>query len=152
MHLTFFPLTALLTTALALPSNIPRQSTPSFGPTWSVTNFNGGCSPGGCILTLNVSYTPPSASTDEPAFAGYCLVNGDEAFFQPCTVQDGGGRTTGLLAQSLPGSGVFSVEIVHEFTTTTSHSVNVTGTATVDFETTPLPAIVTVGNLTETEG
>jgi hypothetical protein len=119
----FLHLTGFLASAIALPSTtLPRQSTPSFGPTWNVTNFDGGCSPGGCILTLNISYVPPSTSTLEPPFSGYCLVNGDDDFFQPCTVQTGEGS---LLAKSLPGTEVFSVEIIHEYVVAATHWFNV---------------------------
>lgn len=133
-------------------------------PQWSILNFDGACSPGGCVLTFHLS---SAATTSEPAISVACAINGDEIRWQPCTTlagiaAGGGGGGVGVLRKkrdededtdssiwAMPLSAVdeFAVSVQHRFSNTSltpTKYYNVTGNMTVDFEVVTLPVNLTV--------
>lgn len=128
-------------------------------PMWSVLNFDGACSPGGCLLTFNLT---SAATTSEPAVRAACNINGDELHWQPCAAlaataaaavskrdSNSSDGSDGGSVWALPLASVdsFSVSVQHRFANATLTPVkhyNVTGNMTVDFETVSLPVNLTV--------
>lgn len=118
-------------------------------PEWAVTNFDGACSPGGCILSFNMS-SPATAS--EPAISASCNVDGDELYWQQCTSTPSGPPQEGdkegaVWARSFRAVEEFKVSVQHRFANASlmpTRLYNVTGNLTVDFEEVSLPANFTV--------
>lgn len=114
-------------------------------PEWNITNFDTSCSPGGCILTFNISST---ATASEPGIDASCTINGDELSWQQCSA-----TPTGLLRDetvwAMPIDSVETVEayVQHRFVNDSlppTRHFNVTGEITVDFEVVSMPANFTV--------
>ena len=62
----------VLAATAASTASIPRRaSEPPSLADWSVTNFNHGCSPGGCIAAYNLS-APADYVAGAPGFAVFC--------------------------------------------------------------------------------
>lgn len=128
-------------------------------PKWSILNFNGACSPGGCLLTFNLS---SAATTSEPAIRAACdNINGDELYWQPCTTlagvvssssstwskDDTGRDDSSIWALPLPSVDSLAVSVQHRFSNvslTPTRYYNVTGNVTVDLEQVKLPVNLTV--------
>lgn len=140
-----------LCTRMATGSSIRQLNDPSdlshfVFPQWSITNFDGGCSPGGCILDFNMS---SAATPSGPAVAASCRVNGDRADWQAC---DGLGNTSSssssaVWAVSVPALDSFTVSVQHRYAVASPNVTrfyNVTANLTVDFETVRLPLNATV--------
>lgn len=141
--------------SLGLPSKHARQASDPGNldnfiyPEWAITNFDGACSPGGCILTFNMS-SPATAS--EPAITASCNVDGDELYWQQCTSTPSdppqADEEEGTVwARSYQATDKFKVSIQHRFANaslTPTRVYNVTGNLTVDFEEVDLPANFTV--------
>lgn len=70
-----FTLALALAAAAASAASIPRRASSSEPPLsladWSVTNFDHGCSPGGCVATYNLS-APAGYVGGAPGFAVSC--------------------------------------------------------------------------------
>lgn len=114
---------------------------------WAIVNFDAGCSPGGCILTFNMSST---TTASEPGTTASCTVNGDELYWQQCdssAISSGLGTDGRVWTMPRNAEGRFDVSIQHRFVNnsrTPARVYNVTGNLTVDFETVRLPANFTV--------
>ena len=66
---------ALLTLAALLSSSLASPVLPHLynSPTWSVTNYIDGCSPGGCVYSFNISTNGSGTGEfSEPAFITFC--------------------------------------------------------------------------------
>lgn len=147
---------ALLSTCLAYPQQKSQRMVEDGGngdlghfvyPAWSIINFDGGCSPGGCILSFNLS---SNATASAPAAAASCEINGDDLYWQSCTSLTGTNLTADdsrVWAMPLPSTESFSLSIQHRFlnaSLTPTRYFNITGNMTVDFETVNLPVNLTV--------
>ncbi|ROW02185.1 hypothetical protein VSDG_02527 [Cytospora chrysosperma] len=127
----------------------PRQDDGGIGqfifPVWPITNFNGGCSPGGCIrlsdaalsmtlpsgwpeaylsqthmLSRNVIVSFDMSNTEtatEPGVSAGCDVNGDSPTWQECTALPGNtGEANGTVwAMPLSAPSSFAVSVQHRF-------------------------------------
>lgn len=137
-------------------------------PAWTITNFDGGCSPGGCIVTFNIS--SPATASGPPAVGAGCKVNGDRQEWQACaplpdtsssddipfTITSDGDRVTNSTVWAMPEPAVdaFVVSLQHRYASTglnVTRLYNVTGNVTVDFETVRMPVNTTVRAATVTE-
>lgn len=156
MKLTLLIMCCYFSTSLGLPFKHARQASDPGNldnfiyPEWAITNFDGGCSPGGCILTFNMS-SPATAS--EPAITASCNVDGDELDWQQCAStpsdpsQAEDEEKGAVWARSFDATDKFKVSIQHRFANaslTPTRVYNVTGNLTVHFEEVPLPANFTV--------
>lgn len=133
-------------------------------PAWSVLNFDGACSPGGCLLSFNLS---SAATASAPAIRAACDdVNGDVPDWQPCTTLAGidflfssssssswrrssssDQDDSRIWARPLPALHSFAVSIQHRFSNaslTPTRYYNITGNMTIDYEKVKLPANLTV--------
>lgn len=149
-------------TSLGLPSKHTRQTSDPGNldnfvfPEWDITNFDGDCSPGGCILTFNMS-SPATAS--EPAITASCDINGDELDWQQCISTPSKSQAAAAASESdeeeegavwarpFDATDMFVVSIQHRYANaslTPTRWYNVTGNLTVDFEKMDLPANFTV--------
>lgn len=144
-------------TSLGLPFKHARQTSDPGNldnfvfPEWAITNFDGDCSPGGCILTFNMS-SPETAS--EPAITASCNINGDELDWQQCAstpsdpeAADDEEEEGAVWARPFDAVDMFVVSIQHRFANASlapTRFYNVTGNLTVDFEQVDLPADFTV--------
>lgn len=124
-------------------------------PKWSVLDFNGACSPGGCILTFSLT---SAATVSEPAVSAACHINGDDLYWQPCATLANGvsymnsndsdsDSDSSVWALPLASLDSFSVSVQHRFSNASLTPIryyNVTGNMTVDFEKVRLPVNLTV--------
>jgi hypothetical protein len=76
-------LSTLLTTTNAAPQTVVN---PGGITNWSVTNFEIGCSPGGCVYNFNIS--GPASADVGPAFATYCSGTDVQQKIVPCVNQN----------------------------------------------------------------
>jgi hypothetical protein len=79
MRFTLLTPVALLST-LGLSAPI-TDSANAAAPVWKVTNFNTGCSPGGCTYSFNI-HAAKSANT--PGFSTFCEGTDEQNGLQPC--------------------------------------------------------------------
>lgn len=109
-------------------------------PNWAITNFDGSCSPGGCLLSFGLS---SAATASEPAVvSARCSVNGDRPAWQACVP-----ASSGIWARPESSVDLFAVTIQHRFENTSlspARFYNVTGNVTVDFEKQKMPLNTTV--------
>lgn len=136
-----FFFSAILTTPLR-----PRQlddpgSLSSFVfPNWTVTNFDGSCSPGGCLLSFGLNSA--ATASESAVVSSRCSVNGDRSAWQAC-VPD----SSGVWAKAEPSVDSFTVAIQHRFENASlspTRFYTVTGNMTVDFEKETMPLNTTV--------
>lgn len=133
---------SLATVAMAAPANVARQAAGGFGPSWTISNYDGrSTSPAGAIIHFNISYTHPQPDYYEPSFNAYCEYNTAQGGEQPCPVVGSAGSTWGVFASSkeAPADNV-GIALRHLFITNPTHFFNVTGSFDFNFESTPQPA------------
>lgn len=66
-------LATLLTLTLSAPLTERTAISSTNPPTWTVTNYETGCSPAGCVYNFNITTNAYSTSpVTEPAFSTYC--------------------------------------------------------------------------------
>jgi len=107
-------LATLLTSTLALPTTTHLDLSTASLPTWSVTNWTEGCSPGGCTYSFNIStHAPPPATAynpsspyPEPAFSTFCSGTDVQNRFVACD-------NPNVLANEVPGVSNLTLMIQH---------------------------------------
>jgi hypothetical protein len=105
---TLTTLTALLSTALAMPST--QASTRSPIPTaWQVSNYTEGCSPAACVYNFNIAWC---SGTSEPAFSTTCGGNDLATDFQACDAYEDQYIST---KEILLGAGNLTVVVQHKW-------------------------------------
>lgn len=129
-------------------------------PEWTVTNFDGGCSPGGCLTFFEMS--SPATHTG-PGISARCEVRGDRPGWQACTpffASNGSdaGRATdnnGVFAMPYDITEAFTVSVQHRYlsniTSYPRRFFNVTGNITVVYEGARLPLNTTMRGTSVTE-
>ncbi|KAK0103035.1 hypothetical protein ONS95_000783 [Cadophora gregata] len=117
-------LTSFLATTLALPS--PASSPyPTSKPSWRVSNYTEGCSPGGCIYNFDIESPSTPSSLKEPTFRTHCTGTNVAGTMQAC-------RNPSITANSLPGPGKFTLVIQHSWTDKEAVTYFVGGNRTVE--------------------
>lgn len=129
-------------------------------PEWTITNFDGGCSPGGCMTMFEMS--SPATNTG-PGISARCQINGDNPDWQACvpTFASNGseaGKATdnnGVFAMPYDITDAFTVSIQHRYlsniTSYPRRFFNVTGNITVAYEGEKLPMNTTMRGTAVTE-
>jgi hypothetical protein len=118
---TILTFTSLLTSALAVPSST-GQTTPV---PYCVIGFKEDCSPGGCIYNFDISFPgAPSSNGGEPAFSTRCTGTNVANKLQPCDDPQ-------VLANEVPGSSNFTLQIEHTYNTENGATYHVFGNHTV---------------------
>ncbi|KAH6719319.1 hypothetical protein BKA61DRAFT_713648 [Leptodontidium sp. MPI-SDFR-AT-0119] len=113
---TFLAFSSFLSNILALPTTTSYPT--SQPPSWRITNYTEGCSPGGCIYSFNIAspFTPSSLNEPGTNVAGK---------MQTC-------NNPSISANELPGPGKFTLVVQHEWTTREGVTYFVKGNQTVE--------------------
>ncbi|KAG4439458.1 hypothetical protein IFR05_005070 [Cadophora sp. M221] len=107
---TLLALTTLLTSTHALPSPTSYPPSHSKLPSWRITNFTEGCSPGGCVYSFAIASPSTLSPLNEPPFTTICTGTNVANKMQAC-------HNPAITANEIPGPGEFTLVVQHEWTT-----------------------------------